>query len=391
MSELHYIGLLLGLFVVPRALERFRIPAPVTSLAVGALFGIGFDLFRQDPTIRMLSTLGIASLFLFAGLELDSAALRKGLSVLSVHLLVRTALLGATAGALAVWLELGLRPAALFALALLTPSTGFIFQAISRFDLSEEERFWVKLKAIAAELLALGTMFVVIQTTTLARFAVSVVALTAMIVVLPMAFRFFAQKIAPFAPKSEFAFLLMLAVVCAFLTKKLGVYYLVGAFLVGVAAQRFRKQLPAMASEQMLNAVELFGSVFIPFYFFAAGLRLEKADFGLGALLLGGGFCLLFIPLRVFLVAVHRRTAMREPADKAVRVAVALLPTLVFGLVIAGILRDDFGASPTLTGAVIVYTVITTLVPGLLFRMPPPEYAPDPTTIEAPPTKNTYV
>ncbi|MBK7092132.1 MAG: hypothetical protein IPH59_10520 [bacterium] len=68
----------------------------------------------------------------------------------------------------------------------------------------------------------------------------------------------------------------MLAVVCAFVTRELGVYYLVGAFVAGVAAQRFREELPAMASEQMLHAVELFASVFVPFYFFNAGLHLVE-------------------------------------------------------------------------------------------------------------------
>ena len=60
------------------------------------------------------------------------------------------------------------------------------------------------------------------------------------------------------APRSEFAFLLMLAVVAAYISKALGVYYLVGAFLVGAAAQSFRERLPALSSESLVHAVEAF-------------------------------------------------------------------------------------------------------------------------------------
>ena len=58
-----------------------------------------------------------------------------------------------------------------------------------------------------------------------------------------------------------------------------GVYYLVGAFVVGITAQRFRERLPAIASDQMLHAVEVFASFFVPFYFFSAGLHVRHEDF----------------------------------------------------------------------------------------------------------------
>ena len=93
-----------------------------------------------------------------------------------------------------------------------------------------------------------------------------------MIGLLPVLFHLFAARIVPHAPKSEFAFLILVAVVCAFVTRELGVYYLVGALVVGMAAQRFRVHLPAMASENMPHAVESFASLFVPFCFFHAGL-----------------------------------------------------------------------------------------------------------------------
>jgi Kef-type K+ transport system membrane component KefB len=194
-----------------------------------------------------------------------------------------------------------------------------------------------------------------------------------MIVLLPIVFRLFAVRIVPHAPKSEFAFLLMVAIVCAFVTRRLGVYYLVGAFVVGVTAQRFRERLPAMASEQMLHAVEVFASFFVPFYFFAAGLHLRGEDFAWDALVTGGAFLLFAVPLRVALVAAHRRLAMREPVMRGVRIGIAMLPTLVFTLVIAEILRDQFLVPRHIFGGLIIYTLVNTIIPGLVLRVPSPE------------------
>jgi Kef-type K+ transport system membrane component KefB len=164
-------------------------------------------------------------------------------------------------------------------------------------------------------------------------------------------------------------------VLCAIVTRELGVYYLVGAFVVGMAAQNFRTHLPAMASDQMLHAVEAFASLFVPFYFFHAGLALRPEDFGWQGLLAGGVFLAIGIPLRVFLVSVQRRTLHAESWRESLRISVPLLPTLVFTLVLVGILRERFGAPPWLVGGLVVYTIVNTMIPGLFLRAPTPDFA----------------
>lgn len=372
--EIMYVILLFLLFVVPRILQRFRLPAAVTSVGLGVVAGLGLGLFQRDNTIQLMSTLGIVSLFLFAGLEVNLRELRHEAQVLGQHLALRVALLiGVTLLAHAA-LALDVRPAALVALALLTPSTGFILDSLGSLGVTERERFWIKSKAIATEILALAVLFVTLQSATALRLAVSTLVLASLVLVLPLVFRAFARLVVPYAPKSEFAFLLMIAVLCAFVTRELGVYYLVGAFVVGLTAQRFRERLPAMTSEQMVHAVEMFASFFVPFYFFSAGLHLRRDDFGLGALGLGAVFLVTMVPLRLGLVAVHRRLALGEPFRDGIRIGASMLPTLVFTLVIAEILRDRFGLSPAVFGGLIVYTLANTLVPGFALRLPPPEF-----------------
>lgn len=373
-SELGYVALLFGLFVLPRILQRWRIPSAVTSFALGAVAAMGFGLFERDPTVHLLATFGIVALFLFAGLEVDIKELRQDAKLLSQHLVIRIVLIVGVALVLSRALELGMRPATLFALAILIPSTGFILDSLASFGLDDDEQYWVKSKAIATELLALGLLFVVLQSTSFSRLGWASLALIAIIALLPPAFRLFAVRVVPWAPKSEFAFLLMMAVVVAYATRQLGVYYLVGAFIVGVAARRFRESLPALASERMLHAVEVFASFFAPFYFFVAGTEMRVEYFTPVSVLIGVGLALTVLPLRVVTVLLHRRKALGETTWASLRVAVPMLPTLVFTLVIAGILRDRFALDPSLFGALIVYTILNTALPSLLLRAPAPEY-----------------
>lgn len=372
--ELGYVGILFALFVVPRALQRFSVPSAITSLALGAAAGLGFGLFQHDTTLHLLSAFGIVALFLFAGLEVDTDDLRTNGGVLIQHLIVRSLMLLAVACASVVFLHLDLRVATLLSLALLTPSTGFILDSIGQFGLDAPEKGWVKSKAIATEILALLVLFATLQSTTWQSMVISLAVLVGMILLLPLVFRAFAALVVPFAPRSEFAFLLMIAVLCAFVTRELGVYYLVGAFVVGMAAQRFRRRLPSIASEELIHSVEMFASFFVPFYFFNAGLQLRPEILSLESAAYGAGFVLLMVPLRVGAVVLHRRLALREHHEQGLRIAVAMLPTLVFGLVLAEILRDRFNAPPALFGGVIFYTLATTLLPACFFRRPLPEY-----------------
>jgi hypothetical protein len=50
-----------------------------------------------------------------------------------------------------------------------------------------------------------------------------------------------------------------------------------------------------------------------------------------------------------------------------------MLPTLVFTLVIAEILRDQFLVPRSIFGGLIIYTLVNTLIPGFALRLPPPE------------------
>lgn len=369
--------------LLPRMLQRLRLPSALGALGIGLAAGLSGLEAGRAPTLHLLATLGISALFLFAGMDVDFAELRRGRRVVAGHLAVQSALLAATAALLRALLGLDWAPAVVFALALVTPSTGFILDSLAAFGLGPERSGWVKTKAIATELVALAALFVTVQSGSGASLAVSILVLVLLVAALPWAFRGFARHVLPWAPRSEFTFLVVLAVVAALVTRRLGVYYLVGAFVVGLTTLRLRQRVPELGAPQLVGAVELFASFFTPFYFFEAGYELGQGALGPAAL--GGGLLLLVLagPARFLTVALHRWASLGEPARESAGVALSLLPTLVFTLVLAGILRDRFGLAPHLFGALGIYAIGTTLAPGLLLRPAAPGR---PATTPAPPT-----
>jgi len=355
------VVLVVVLLLLPRALQRAGIPAAVSALALGVAAGaFGVDV-GSTQTVHLLATIGISSLFLFAGMEVDLRELRRTAGVVSGHVLAQSILLGAVTLGARLILGLAWIPAILLALALLTPSTGFILDSLGGLRLTAEQKGWVKTKAIATELVALAALFVGVQSGSAASLAAASLGMVALVGALPWAFRLFAAQVLPWAPRSEFTFLVVLSILAALATHELGVYYLVGAFVVGLMTLRVRQRVPELGTPALLGAVEYFAGFFAPFYFFEAGLKLDGGVLGPRAIGVGLLLLLLVGTLRTLSVVIHRRLALGEHGRDALKVGGALLPTLVFSLVIGDILRERFGTPPWLIGALAVVAVGTTL------------------------------
>jgi Kef-type K+ transport system membrane component KefB len=378
-SEAAFLLLIVALMIVPRMLQRFAIPAPLTSFALGMAAMllitdmVGGDLsttLGSNETLALLATLGISSLFLFAGLEIDVADFKRGLWPLVNHVALRgLSLIGV--GWLAItYLDTSWQVGALLGLALLTPSTGFILEALPGMGLTEDERYWVRMKAVSGELFALLVMFIVLQSGSVTQMAWSSAALVGMIVGLPLLFIALGRYVVPHARGSEFSLLLMVGVIAADLTYHLGVYYLVGAFLAGFVARLLRTRMPLLATDDNLRAIEKFASFFVPFYFFYKGMSVPTGALTQQALLLGVGLTAATLPFRIGVVWGQRRLIRGETVRSSLRVAAALTPTLIFTLVIAGILRERFQISDTLYGALLIYAGLSTMLPSLVLKRP---------------------
>jgi len=362
--------LMFALLVIPRALQRFNIPAPLTCLLFGIIAMLAWPAVGGNPAITLLSTLGISSLFLFAGLEVDPKALRRGLWPLVIHLTIRTLTIVFVGWLGWHFFHLGWQPAGLLALALLTPSTGFILDTLGRLGLDEDEQFWVTSKAIAGELLALGLLFVVLQANDPVRMATSSLVMAAMLVLLPLLFVALGRWVVPHAPGSEFSLLVMVGLVAAVITYSIGVYYLVGAFIAGLVARLLRIRMPLLASDANLHAVRLFATFFVPFYFFHSGNKVPPGALSIEALGIGLLLTICVLPLRVAVVWLQRKLIFGESARSSMRVSIALAPTLIFTLVLAAIMRERFHVPDALFGGLLLYAALNTMLPSLVFRTP---------------------
>lgn len=365
-ADVVYLGLLVTILLVPRVLERTTVPAPVWALLLGLVAGLSFPEHSQDPVIGLLATFGIASLFLFAGLEVEVAELRAAWRPLVVHLVMRSVALIVVAMLALHYLGLETRVAGVLALALLTPSTGFILDTLARLGLVTDTQFWIKSKAIAGELLALAVMFVLLKSDSVANLAITSAWLALLIVTLPVLFIAFAHWVLPQAPGSEFSFLIVVGVIAAYATKLLGVYYLVGAFIAGFIARQLTRRVPELGAHETMHALKLFAGFFVPFYFFHAGQGIPREAISWDALGIGLALTAVFVPLRIGAIVLQRMTQLREPFYDAVRVAMPLSPTLIFTMVLASILREQFGLPAPLYGGLLVYAVLTTLFPLLV-------------------------
>jgi Kef-type K+ transport system membrane component KefB len=355
-----------GLLVVPRALQRFRLPGPLTCFILGILVAIFGRHLIDDRVATVVATFGIASLFLLAGLEVDLAEIREQLGRLSVYLGILALFLAGAAWFAIRYLGMNWQAGTLLGLGLLIPSTGFILDTLPTWGLEKSVQKEVSINAIAGEIAALLVLIVVSQAGSMRSLALTGVILVLLIGFTPLLFLFLGKHVVPYAPGSEFSLLIMVGIICAVITQNIGVHYLIGAFAAGLVAGLLRNRMTTLASPENLHAVRLFASFFIPFYFFYEGVEVPTGALVLKSLLWGGALSLVVIPIRLGKNWLQARFLSHRSAQDSICVSLALTPTLIFTLVIAGILRESFHVSDALYGGMLVYAAVATILPSLV-------------------------
>jgi Kef-type K+ transport system membrane component KefB len=186
-------------------------------------------------------------------------------------------------------------------------------------------------------------------------------------VFLPFVFKFFFNFVSPYAPNSEVPLLVVLSLISGVVSKEIGAYYLVGAFIVGLIGSRFKKEIFKDDEEQIFKSLNSFFNVFLPFYFFHAGLKLSLSGITLDSLKIGLGMLIFFVPLRLVLNSLSLKYFLKNIVDKPYQISLSLMPTLIFGLVIASVLKERGEVPETYIYALIIYTLISSLLPSILF------------------------
>lgn len=372
-SEIKYIILFSVLILVPKVLLRFRIPIGISSLALGAITGISLGWFQNDLLVDVLAKLGITTLFLFAGMEVEVDEIKKDFPTISKFLFKTLILIFFAAFIFTKVLDLDYRPALILSIGVLTPSAGFILNSLKLFQFKPTEEYWIKSQAISKEIVAIFIMFVALQSGDLKSFLISKAVLLLLIFSLPIIFKVFLKFIAPYAPKTEVSFLILVAFIAGVITKKIGTYYLVGAFIAGVVAGQFKHFIESEESDRILNSLSSFFAIFVPFYFFSSGLKITTDFFTMKGLIIGLLLFLFMIPTRVALLTYAIKKYLSEFWEDRKAISISLMPTLIFGLVMMSILKEKFNVDTNILSGLVIYTVLASLVPSIVFQKAPPE------------------
>ena len=370
-SHVQLLALVAALFFLPKSLQRLRIPAPLTEFGLGILLGpLALGLIEPSGLLLSLSGFGISALFLFAGLEVEIGELRARRGPLALHLALQLILV---AGAAAAGYALGLEPpvALLVGAAVMSPSVGYIAAALEARPMPQHLARWIMQKAIAGELMAIAMVLVSANTRSPQDLALGLAAVAGLVIAVPLLIWIFHHFILPWAPRTEFPFLLILALLAADLSHRVGVHYLAGAFIVGVVARRYLDGLAsrgiAKASVgEALVAFRFFAAFFVPFFFFLVGLLLPEGAFSVEAAILAGALLAVAVPLRIVPTLLHRRVGMRERWREAAGVGLFLVPTTVFTFAVAELLRERFDLAPWVYGGLVAYGAATALAPLLI-------------------------
>jgi len=192
-----------------------------------------------------------------------------------------------------------------------------------------------------------------------------------MILILPFLLKKLAVSLEKLAPGSEFGFILILAIVSSLITKKLGAYYIVGAFLVGMVTGQFKRRSPSVQTEQMLQTLRSFSAFFMPFYFFNSGLKMPSEIFTVDSLNIALVLLAITFPVKIGSVLFLRRISFKEEWKDSLAIAISLTPTLIFGLVLAEILRTKMGLPTTLYVGLVIYSLLTTILSQLILKFIP--------------------
>ncbi|MCB0415258.1 MAG: cation:proton antiporter [Bdellovibrionales bacterium] len=123
----------------------------------------------------------------------------------------------------------------------------------------------------------------------------------------------------------------------------------------------------------MLYSISFFATLLIPFYFFKAGLNIDVSLLSLNSLWYGLAFLVIFVPIRYANVFMSLHFFLPGCWKSRYQISLSLMPTLIFGLVIASILRDKYEVSPDVVNGLIIYTLVSSIIPSVLLKAAPPE------------------
>ena len=284
--DLEYLAVFSLILILPKILLKFKIPSGITALFIGICVGYLDPGLKYDQLFRFLAHIGITSLFVFSGLEVNLSEIKQDRNYLLVYLFKSSLVLMLICWSLHYFLKLPLQESLILSLGIFTPSAGFIINSLHSYKVPNDQEYWVKSKAISKEVISIVFLLVALQSHNLKALGTSIVFFICLFLFLPMIFKLFFRFVSPYAPNSEVTFLVAISLISGVISKEIGAYYLVGAFIVGLIGSKFRSDIFKDESDNILSSLSSFFNVFLPFYFFFSGVKLRFDGFNQNAIFL---------------------------------------------------------------------------------------------------------
>lgn len=314
----------LVLFIIlfaPLLLNKIRIPHIIGLIIAGVLIGpYGFNLLLRDSSIVLFGTVGLIYIMFTAGLEIDIEEFRKNKNK-SIVFGLFTFSISLTLGYFAAYYVLGFG----FASSLLMGSmfashTLLAYPIASKYGIARIRSVTMSIGAtIIADILALLVLAAVagmsrgeIDAMFWIRLGISSIVFAAItFFIFPLIARWFFKNFEDSI--SQYIFVLAVVFLGSFLAEAAGLEPIIGAFLSGLALNRFIPHNSAL-----MNRIDFVGNaLFIPFFLIGVGMLVDFSVLfkGLGALKVAGVMIVVAVASKYISAWVTQKT-FRLSADE---------------------------------------------------------------------------
>jgi Kef-type K+ transport system membrane component KefB len=312
----------LVLFIIlfaPILFNKIKVPHIIGLILAGMIVGpYGLNLLLRDSSIVLFGTVGLLYIMFTAGLEIDLEEFRKN-RVSSLVFGLFTFLLPMGLGSVAVYYILGFSwPTAILMASMFATHTLLAYPITSKYGINRIRAVTLTIGGtIITDILALLVLAAVIGTTRgdieasfWVQLGFSTLVFGAIIFfVFPLIARWFFKNFEDAV--SQYIFVLAMVFLGAFLAELAGLEHIIGAFLAGLALNRFIPHTSAL-----MNRIEFVGNAFfIPFFLISVGMLIDFSVLfkGFGALKVAAVMTVLGV-LTKFLAALLTQKVFRLSA-----------------------------------------------------------------------------
>ncbi len=287
----------LVLFIIlfaPILFNKIKVPHIIGLIVAGVIIGPhGSNLLSRDSSIVLFGTVGLLYIMLTAGLEIDMQEFKKNRvqsMVFGLYTFLVPMLMGTTAFHYLLGFDLS---SSILVASMLASHTLLAYPIASRYGIARNRSVTLTIGGtIITDLLALLVLAAIVGTTkgeiTSAfwiRLAVSSIIFAVIVLFgFPIIARWFFKRFDDSI--SQYIFVLALVFLGSFLAEAAGLEAIIGAFLSGLAINKFIPQ-----SSALMNRIEFVGNaLFIPFFLIGVGMLVDFSVLlkGMGALKVAG-------------------------------------------------------------------------------------------------------